>query len=155
MTVTAKRLLDFLRTAVPGALALVVSTTLLIASATCSQASESGGWETLNVPYVPEGYPVTAVAGAADGSVWFGVYGSGLFRYYDGAWTPYTTDDGLADKYITDLAFTSDGVLWIASGSGGGLSRFDGSRWTVYTEADGLLSNLVHSLAVDDYGRLW
>lgn len=155
MIISAKRLFDSLRTAVPGALALVITAALLTASMPCSHAAESDRLETLDVPYVPEGYPVTAVAAEADGSVWFGVYGSGLFRYFDGVWTPYTTDDGLADKYITDMAFTPDGDLWISSGSGGGLSRFDGSRWTVYTEADGLLSNLVHSLAVDGYGRLW
>jgi ligand-binding sensor domain-containing protein len=58
---------------------------------------------------------------ASDGALWFGTRG-GVSRFDGGTWTTYTTDDGLADNYVTSIAVAPDGALWF--GTFGGVSRY-------------------------------
>ena len=66
----------------------------------------------------------------------------------------------IPSRYIYDMEFGADGVIWIASE--GGLTRFDPAapteeqRWFTYTPANSpLILNDVRSLAFDSHGNLW
>lgn len=67
----------------------------------------------------------------------------------------WTVERGLAGNWVTDIAQTSDGYLWVATS--GGLSRFDGRRFNNWTAADtqDMPSNSVQALALGPDGRLW
>src|SRR5438045_1881877 len=43
----------------------------------------------------------------------------------------WQTDEGLPDNYISGVAQTSDGFLWV--GTSGGLLRFDGTRFKEFS----------------------
>ena len=67
----------------------------------------------------PKGYDVITITIEPGGALWFGTnYGGGLHRYEDGIWTSYTTEDGLADNTVNDLAIAPDGTVWAATGNG-------------------------------------
>jgi hypothetical protein len=125
----------------------------------------------------------TALAGAADGSVWASwTAGSTInprdtrvLRYLDGEWQDLSGADGLgglidlvsADFYVCDITDTSDGAVYVGfcggggwGFGGGGLFRYlDGSweRVPVFAEmgrTDILVSDLL-SLASGPDGTLW
>jgi PAS domain S-box-containing protein len=85
--------------------------------------------------------------------VWIGTYGGGLTRLKDGAFTTYTTADGLGSDFVESLHCGVDGSLWI--GTDRGLSRFKAGRFTSFTTKDGLAHNVVRGLLSEADGTLW
>src|SRR5215831_18048191 len=73
-------------------------------------------------------------------------------QYAHKAWT---VSDGFFKGFISAIAQTPDGYLWLATEDG--LLRFDGVRYTKWTPAAGeqLSSNNVSSLLVTRNGTLW
>ena len=66
----------------------------------------------------------------------------------------WTTEDGLPQNSVTDIAQTPDGHLWLATY--GGLVRFDGSRFPVFDRSvEGVGSVRTRALHVDRAGTLW
>ena len=67
----------------------------------------------------------------------------------------FTTDDGLPQNSVKDIAQTPDGYVWVATQEG--LARFDGVRFTVFNTrtSPGLVSDNIHQLVVDAAGDLW
>ncbi len=63
----------------------------------------------------PKNYDVFTIAFEQDGAAWFGTYIGGVHKYYDGIWTSYTTEQGLADNTVNDLAIAPDGTVWAAT----------------------------------------
>src|SRR5262249_19984849 len=69
--------------------------------------------------------PVLSVAQTADGSIWSGTRGSGLFRERDGR--TWLVTEGLSDPKINSLVADADGnSLW--AGTDSGIARWNGSR---------------------------
>jgi diguanylate cyclase (GGDEF)-like protein len=97
---------------------------------------------------------VLALCEGRDGSLWIGTYGGGLSRFKDGAFTTYTTGNGLPDDTIRALLEDRGGALWIGT-NGGGLSRLQGGRFTTYTTTNGLAGNVVRALLEDRDGQIW
>lgn len=62
-------------------------------------------------------------------------------------------DANLARRNIGDLAFESDGTIWVAASDG--LYSSDGYRWKRFSTADGLPSNFVRSVLVTRDQVLW
>ena len=92
----------------------------------------------------------------ADGTIWAGSEGSGLFRLESsGAVTRLDTRDGLSNHNISALWVDADNTVW-AGTFGGGLNRLssDGSI-THYSVDDGLPNNHILGLLRDSRGRLW
>lgn len=99
---------------------------------------------------------IWAIASDADGSVWVGTFGSGLFRLQPGGgvqqFKPASGTVGLPDENVLALAHDSSGRLWIATSSGivlwrdGSFKAFDNSR---------LLSKVVVNLLPDPQGGMW
>ena len=84
-----------------------------------------------------------------DGAVWMATTGKGLTRYLDGAYTTFTTSDGLPDNQIGALLATDSG-LWI--GTPRGLARLKGQSIEVFPE---LRDRAILSLLEDEHGSLW
>ena len=55
---------------------------------------------------------------------------------------------------MTDLQFTSDGALWLATANNG-IARFDGLKFSGLSERDGLLDNRVFCIHAEKGGVLW
>ena len=107
-----------------------------------------------------DGY-VRAIAPDASGVTWFGTSDGGLVAYDSGAWTAFTTSDGLANSYVYALALQG-GLKWV--GTGYGLNAFDDGgtpasksddTWTTFRTADGLSNTSVYAVALDSGGRKW
>lgn len=87
------------------------------------------------------------------GALWIATEHGGLARYADGAFTTYTTADGLPVNGVSFICEDRDGRLWLSTVRG--LVRFEGGRFTTFTTADGLPANPVSQIVEDRDGRLW
>ncbi|HEX8386997.1 MAG TPA: ATP-binding protein, partial [Rubricoccaceae bacterium] len=100
--------------------------------------------------------PVVSFARTADGALWAGTFGDGLYRLADGQFTHHP---GLDGEVVLALHAQADGTVW-AGTYGSGLFRvrpdgrggFEDRRLTT---RDGLLSNSVLQVLEDRQDRLW
>ena len=68
--------------------------------------------------------------------------------------TTWTTDQGLPQSFITAIAQTKDGFLWVGTMSG--LTRFDGLHFRIFShEGPASLQDRIVGLARDDAEGLW
>jgi len=111
---------------------------------------KGAGWRTL----VSVG-PVSAIEQGANGDVWVGTNGAGLWKIgSDGYVQQFTKAEGLGWNRIRSLLWDEQGILWIGT-FGGGLIRFDGTRFISFKIGDGLPSDNVAHIASDGAGYLW
>lgn len=110
-------------------------------------------------------FPIFAIAGDADGSLWLGTVGVGLvhiinptgqnptIKFYN---QNGTGDNFLNTNMIHSLHFDKDFNLWVGT-NGNGVVRRDGKtkKMTVYTTEDGLKSNVIESIVSDNDGNIW
>lgn len=97
---------------------------------------------------------------AADGSVWFGGQGSGLWQFIParpgsgpGQLRRWTRQDGLVDDIVFSPHHAPDGRVWVAAA--GGVSIFDGKSFVNFTAADGLADNEVYTITSSVDGTVW
>lgn len=67
--------------------------------------------------------------------------------------TKYSTDNGLPDNRVNDIAQDSLGRIWIAMVSG--IAMYDGYEWTKYGEKDGVPEIEYKKIKVDEKGVIW
>lgn len=87
------------------------------------------------------------------GDLWFGTQG-GLARWRAGAWTVFTTHEGLSANEVRAIAEDAAGNLWVGT-IGGGLNRLAQGRFSALRQKHGLPSDDISSLYVDAEGVLW
>lgn len=100
--------------------------------------------------------PVVSFAETADGALWVGTFGDGLYRLAGGRFTHHPD---LAGAVILTLHARPDGALW-AGTDGDGLARIrpdgrGGFTSDRFTTREGLLSDAVLQILEDRQGRLW
>ncbi|EEF63394.1 sensor histidine kinase [Pedosphaera parvula] len=68
----------------------------------------------------------------------------------------WQTDKGLPQNWVSSIAQTPDGYLWVGTRYGG-LARFDGARFVSFNQqnTEELRDVQVEHLSVDESGRLW
>jgi ligand-binding sensor domain-containing protein len=87
------------------------------------------------------------------GTLWIGT-GGGLFRFRDGAFTRYTTANGLSSNRVLSIYEDHEGSLWIGT-TDGGLNRFKSQRVVNYTRREGLSDDKIWTVFEDRGGTLW
>lgn len=86
------------------------------------------------------------------GDVWVGT-AFGASRYNSGAWSTFTTADGLGHNRVLEINSDSQGNIWF--GTLNGVSKFDGTNWTSWGQAEGLPFGGVNSITFDANGKKW
>lgn len=94
----------------------------------------------------------------ADGSIWIGSWGNGLFQYKDGHFKQYCQETGdLIHNNILTLS-SSGNQLWIGSW-GGGLTLFENGQFTNFrnkiNQINTISSDFIESSIFDQNGNLW
>ncbi|HEX5111437.1 MAG TPA: triple tyrosine motif-containing protein, partial [Saprospiraceae bacterium] len=118
--------------------------TLWLATATglYSISAERAELKKTNLSYA-NGPPLQCILSDANGWLWIGTRGHGLFHYHTakGSLIPFTIEQGLADDLICAIRRGDDNALWISTNQG--LSRFDPFRkqFTNFYMEDGLPDN--------------
>ncbi len=114
-----------------------------------------GRWQTYSTgnSRLPSDY-VTALATGPGDTLWLGLHGQGVARLSNGSWTFITTQQGLADNFVTALAALPDGQVWVGTGKGLSCLDRDGQVLKAYTTREGLPDDQVEALAADG-SRLW
>lgn len=99
-----------------------------------------------------------ALTQAPNGDIWAGS-AAGVWRYSKGAWTRYTTADGLRDKTVTALAAAENGDLWIGYRLSGVITqlrlRGASAEFNHFEPPAGQAINITYFLGFDARRHLW
>ncbi|QOY90703.1 hybrid sensor histidine kinase/response regulator [Paludibaculum fermentans] len=102
----------------------------------------------------------SAVLQDREGSLWIGLWGTGLSRWVGrNEWEGWTRAEGLSGEHVWKMARDLQGQLWVATDNGLNQMRMDARTgkvgWRLWTEANGLAANKTRSLALGPDGALW
>jgi signal transduction histidine kinase/ligand-binding sensor domain-containing protein len=99
-------------------------------------------------------HAITGIVPEANGTLWVGTEGDGLYRIYGGNSSVGTEKlRGLPSGWIRTLYLDAEDTLWI--GTGGGLSRLQNAEIVTFTTREGLPDNTISQILEDDDGSLW
>jgi len=113
-----------------------------------------------NLPHVF----VRAIALQGSNTIWTGTfdgaarlnYGSSPFDKGDDTWTVYnTSNSGLGENNVRDVALDTAGNVWFGLTSQGVSVLTTSDSWINFSQTDGLASNSVNTLAIDSTGKPW
>ena len=114
-----------------------------------------GKWQVIGSAQGLESDTVTALLCDREGSLWIGLWGTGVARWGGAAeWTNYTIADGLSNNIVWAIRRAPSGSLWVGTDRGLVEMR-DGRRVRVLTKADGLGGDKIKALAVGPDGAIW
>jgi signal transduction histidine kinase/ligand-binding sensor domain-containing protein len=99
-------------------------------------------------------YSVKGIACQADGTLWVGTRGNGLFSRQGGDWKRHGIARGLLSEVVRVIGVGSDDTLWVGT-AGGGLAVKRGERFESITTREGLPDDTVSQIMEDAEGRLW
>lgn len=77
----------------------------------------------------------------------------GLLRHEAGAFTAFTTQDGLASNSIWSVLEDGAGRVWVVTA--GGLCSFESGKFVTHTARDGLPNGTVEAILEDRAGAVW
>jgi signal transduction histidine kinase/ligand-binding sensor domain-containing protein len=75
--------------------------------------------ETISPPDQWKSCPVLSVLPTADGALWVGTEGAGLYRLQNGGWTNFYLAQGIKNPYVWSLAADNEGKVWAGTWGGG------------------------------------
>jgi signal transduction histidine kinase/CheY-like chemotaxis protein/ligand-binding sensor domain-containing protein len=114
-------------------------------------------WEMIGSAQGLESDTVTSLLQDREGSVWIGLWGSGLSRWLGyGEWVSWTKADGIGNNLVWAVRRERSGRMLI--GTDNGLVRLDEngkSKPTIWRTEDGLAANKVKSIAIAGDGAAW
>ncbi len=111
---------------------------------------ENGQWKKSSPPYSKEFK--SAIPDPA-GNLWIAT-GVGLYHHRADGSTLYQNDDDLISPYITDVAYSVNGDLWVSSLGGISVLR-NGKKIDQYTPEEGLPTIEVQTIKQGPDGRMW
>jgi len=97
---------------------------------------------------------ITAIVCSADGSVWAGTDGGGLYQFTNGMIQHFGVREGLSSEAIRTLYSDVQGALWIGTDNAG-LSCWRNGHITNFTSREGLPEEAISQILEDNAGRLW
>jgi signal transduction histidine kinase/ligand-binding sensor domain-containing protein/CheY-like chemotaxis protein len=114
-----------------------------------------GKWEYIGYAQGLQSEAVTTLLEDREGSIWIGLWGSGLARWPSPSeWTAWSSTTGSGVDIVWCFARDRTGTLWV--GTDRGLVRFGGPSGTrLFTSRDGLPGDKVRSLLVGPDGAIW
>lgn len=92
---------------------------VLIASGGSLYFESSGGWRVAELPVRGGPGTATCCAGTADGAIWVGTRGDGVYVLGADRWFHADDSSGLGSRCVTDLAVDREGAVWIGTSTGG------------------------------------
>lgn len=112
----------------------------------------NGKWRSLtNLPCC---HAITGIVPEANGALWVGTEGNGLYRIDRETGIRGEKWRGLPSGWIRTLYLDAEHTLWI--GTAGGLSRLrQGEEIVTFTTREGLPDNTISQILEDDTGSLW
>ena len=140
----------------PGAcaMALAADGAVWIASMTDVYRAPVRGDPVRVAPLPDAPLEVRALLHDADGTLWVGTRGRGLYALPpDGPTRRWSASDGLGDDSVFALVRGPDGALWI--GTHAGAVRLDRGQLTRYGAADGLAPGTVRAILPEPDGTTW
>jgi ligand-binding sensor domain-containing protein/signal transduction histidine kinase len=85
--------------------------------------------------------------------MWIGTYGGGLFRFRDGRFVHYGTEQGLVNGIVLQVVVADDNSLWI--GTPYGISHMQNGHFRNYSTAEGLSSDQILNIHQDHSRTIW
>src|SRR6185295_8716867 len=95
---------------------------------------------------------ITKILIEPDGSVWFGTHG-GASRFDGHEFVNFTTEDGLPDNHIMNMARDHRGNIWFSTWPG--IARYDGKRIDKWTGAQVANMHVIDSFYAAPDGKVW
>lgn len=99
-------------------------------------------------------YEIEVLYRDARGDMWVGTDGAGLFRYSQGRFKDYTTNEGLGSNHVRAILGDRKGALWISTFANG-VSKYSDGRFSIYNSKSGLAGDRVVAMHEDEEGALW
>lgn len=93
------------------------------------------------------------------GKVWFVTgdcfTGGNVVSYGNSIFTVFDTTDGIPDRFVTCIAFDTNGIMWLGSRYQG-ISCYDGIIWKNYNPSNSVFPDKhVRSISIDKKNRVW
>ena len=115
--------------------------------------SKKGSWEVFNTARgLADDREIRKILIEPDGAVWFATAG-GASRFDGHEFVNFTTDDGLPDNSILNMARDSRGNIWFSTDTG--IARYDGKRMDKWTGAQVANLRYLDAIYAAPDGRVW
>ncbi|QJR34074.1 sensor histidine kinase [Gemmatimonas groenlandica] len=105
------------------------------------------------LPRQPAMGAVSCFAVGADGSLWVGTEGAGLYRFDGRSFEHVSREEGLSDDRVIDIMIDHDHNVWVATRDG--LNRLRPIPFSIITARSGLPTELPGGILLDGTGRTW
>ncbi len=108
-------------------------------------------WGNANLPYDH----LTAIGQDANGAIWAGSDGSGIFRFDElsGQWIHRSLGANYNAERVIEIVTTTGGVMWVATYAG--VHRFDGTNWSYFPAWSAEVPSMPRDLAAGPNGDVW
>ena len=100
------------------------------------------------------GRDIRSIFQSANGTLWIGTNGAGLWSFGPGGDASYNHSNGLSGDYVSYLTEDDSGAVWIGT-IGTGLNRLYEGKISHYSSKEGLIGEDVWSIFPDREGSLW
>ena len=115
--------------------------------------SKKGVWEVFNtVRGLADDNQISKILIEPDGSVWFATQG-GASRFDGHEFANFTTEDGLPDNFVLNMARDSRGNIWFSTENG--IARYDGKKIEKWTGAQIANHRRLGNIYAAPDGKVW